>query len=94
MTIDWGDGSTPTVLRELLGQVVPSATPGLYTYSAAHQYLNNPPGEPTGGTYDIRVSVSDGVSTTSAGTSIVVNNAPPSVRIHELRAAWARGRSR
>ena len=30
VTIDWGDGSTPTVLYELLGQVVASATPGLY----------------------------------------------------------------
>ena len=65
----------------MLGQVVATATPGLFTYSAAHQYLNNPPGEPTGGTYDIHVSVSDDVSTTSADTSIVVNNAPPSVRI-------------
>ncbi len=33
VTIDWGDGSTPTFLSELDGQVVPSATPGLYTYS-------------------------------------------------------------
>ena len=28
VTIDWGDGSTPTVLSELDGQVVQSATPG------------------------------------------------------------------
>ena len=81
VTIDWGDGSTPTVLSELDGQVVPSATPGLYTYSTTHQYLSNPPGELTGGSYAINVSVSDGVNTTSAGTSIVVNNAAPTVRI-------------
>ena len=82
VTIDWGDGSTPTVAPRALGQVVPSTTtPGLYTYSTTHQYLNNPPGEPTGGSYDIHVSVSDGVSTTSADTSIVVNNVRrPSVR--------------
>ena len=49
VTIDWGDGSAPTVLSELQGQVVQSATPGLYTYSTTHQYLSNPPGEPTGG---------------------------------------------
>ena len=42
VTIDWGDGSTPTVLSELDGQVVLSATPGLYTYSTTHQYLQNP----------------------------------------------------
>ncbi len=81
VTIDWGDGSTPTVLSELDGQVVPSATPGIFTYSTTHVYLSNPPGELTGGTYAINVSVSDGVNTTSAGTSTVVNNAAPTVRI-------------
>ena len=81
VTIDWGDGSSPTVLLGVLDQVVASTTPGLYTYSAAHEYLNNPPGEPIGGTYDIHVSVSDDVSTTSVDTSVVVNNAPPTVRI-------------
>ena len=81
VTIDWGDDSTPTVLGELEGQVVQSATPGLFTYSTTHQYLSNPPGELTGGSYAINVSVSDGVNTTSAGTSIVVNNTAPTVRI-------------
>ncbi len=55
--------------------------PGCTRYSAAHQYLTNPPGIPTGGTYPIHVSVSDGTSTTSAGTSIVVNDAPPTVQL-------------
>ena len=81
VTINWGDGSTPSVESELAGQVVATAIPGLFTYSAAHEYLNNPPGMPTGGTYDIHVSVSDDVSTTSADKFIVVNNAPPSLRI-------------
>ena len=81
-TIDWGDGSTPTTLYGLLGQIVESTTtPGLYTYSATHQYLSNPPGELTGGSYSIQVSVTDGVNTTSAGTSIVVNNVPPAVQV-------------
>ena len=65
-----------------LGQIVASPnTPGLYTYSASHQYLDNPPGELTGGSYPITVSVSDGANTTSAATSIVVNNVPPTVLI-------------
>ena len=82
VTINWGDGSQPMTITEMAGQVVASATtPGLFTYSVSHTYLNNPPGEPTGGTYDIHVSVSDDVSTTSADTFIVVNNAPPAVRI-------------
>ena len=81
VTIDWGDGSTPTVLQELLGQVVQSATPGLYTYSTTHQYVNAPPGEPAGSAYDIHVSVSDGVNITSADTSIVVNPVAPVVQI-------------
>ena len=80
--INWGDGSPATTLTEAAGQVIASAmTPGLFTYSVPHTYLNNPPGQPTGGTYVINVSVSDDVSTTSAHTFIVVNNAPPTVRI-------------
>ena len=94
VTIDWGDGSTPTVLSELDGQVVQSATPGLFTYSTTHQYLSNPPGELTGGTYAINVSVSDGVNTTSAGTSIVVNNVAPVVQIESAVDLRARRRSR
>ncbi len=81
VTINWGDGSAPTVLLELLGQVVASTAPGLYTFSAAHQYLNNPPGALAEATDDIHVSVSDAVSTTSAAKSIVVKNATPTVRI-------------
>ncbi len=81
VTIDWGDGSTSTGLSELDGQIVQSATPGLYTYSITHQYLSIPPGQPTGGTYSIHVLVSDGVNTTSAGTSIVVNGVNPAVQI-------------
>ncbi len=80
VTINWGDGSQ-TVLLGLLGQVIASASPGLFTYSAAHQYLDNPDGEPSGGTYDINVSVSDDVSETSRDIPIIVNNVPPVVRI-------------
>ena len=79
--IDWGDGSTPTELGELLGQVIPSSTPGNYTFSAPHQYLHNPPGKLTWGTYDINVSVSDGVNTVSADKPIVVQNVLPVVQI-------------
>ncbi len=81
-TIDWGDGSTSTTLQESLGQIVESTTtPGLYSYSATHEYLNNPTGEPTGGAYGINVSVSDGVNVTSAGMPIVVNNVAPDVQV-------------
>ena len=66
VTINWGDGSQPSVLYSCSGQVVASTTtPGLFTYSATHTYLNNPPGEPTGGSYEIQVSVADDVSTTT-----------------------------
>ena len=90
VTINWGDGSTPTVLSELDGQVVQSATPGLYTYSTTHQYRSTPPGEPAGGTYDINVSVSDGVNITSAGTSIVVDRVLLVGPGHELRGSGRR----
>ena len=82
VAIDWGDGSAPTPLSEQIGQVAASPTiPGLYSYSTTHQYLHNPPGQPTGGSYDIHVSVSDSVNTTSAETLIVVNRVPPDVQI-------------
>src|SRR5205823_3953601 len=81
VTIDWGDGSPATVLRDLFGEVVAAAIPGRFTYSAAHPYLNNPTGHPIGGTYDIHVSVSDDVSTAAADRLIVVNNVAPQVRI-------------
>ena len=84
VTIDWGDGGTSTVLYEQLGQVVASATPGLYTYSATHLYLNNPAGEPTGGTFDIHTTVADDVSTTSADKLIVVNNVAPTIVIESV----------
>ncbi len=81
VTIDWGDGSTPTVLSELAGQVLPSpTTPGLYTYSAPHAYPYPSAGLP-GGSYAIQVSVSDGVNTASAGTSLVVNTVPVTIQI-------------
>ena len=81
VTIDWGDGSPPTVLLEQLGRVLASSpTPGLFTYSATHQYADNPPGLATDA-YDIHVSVADDVSTTSADQFITVNTVPPTVRI-------------
>ena len=85
VTIDWGDGSTPTVLNEIDGQVFASAsTPGLYTYSATHSYLYNSaiatPGS-NADTYNIHVSVSDGVNTTSAATPIVIAEVPPAIRL-------------
>jgi Ca2+-binding RTX toxin-like protein len=77
VTIGWGDGSTATVLSEVLGQVVQSATPGLYTYSTSHRYVHVPPG----GAYDIHVSVSDSANVTSADSSIVVNHVAPVVQL-------------
>src|SRR5262249_19841173 len=84
VTINWGDGSGPTTLLGLLGQVV-QTSPGDYTYTASHQYLNNPPGEPAG-TYSISVSVSDDVSTTTASRPVEVDNASPSVQIESTGA--------
>lgn len=87
VTIDWGDGSTPTVLYGLFNEIATSATPGLYTFSVTHHYEDNPPGELTGGAYDIQVSVSDGAVTVSANTSIVVNHVAPSIRIESAGSA-------
>ncbi len=91
VTIDWGDGTAPTFLSEQLGQVLASSTPGLFTFSAPHEYLKNPAGIPTGGTYGIEVTVSDGTLATSADTPIVVNEAPPSVQIGSGGASQGSG---
>ena len=41
VTINWGDGSTPTVLSSMLGQISTTSTPGLFSFSAQHPYLYN-----------------------------------------------------
>ncbi len=84
VTIDWGDGSPPTILLDSLGEVAATGVPGQFAYSVAHQYLNNPSGQASGGAYQINVSVADDVATTSAQTSIIVNNVPPSIRIESI----------
>ncbi len=83
VTINWGDGSAPTVLLGLLGQVT-ETTPGVFTYSAQHQYLYNSLNESADGAYNvdaIQVSVADDVSTSSAERSIIVNDVAPSIQI-------------
>jgi autotransporter-associated beta strand protein len=69
VTIDWGDGPTPTVLNLGAGVTVIPATP--------HRYLDNPA---TGTSYAISVTVTDkdGGSATG-GTSVVVNNVSPTI---------------
>ncbi len=74
VTIDWGDGTTQTVLYGLFNEISATASPGFYAFSAAHQYMST-------GNYNIDVAVSDSAVTASAGTSIVVNSVAPSIRI-------------
>ena len=57
-TIDWGDGTAPTVLYGLFNEIAATATPGLIRISAAHQYMSQRQ------TTTITVSVSDGTVTT------------------------------
>ena len=65
VTIDWGDGSTDTVLN-LAG--------GTFTFSASHQYLDD---SPPGG-YVVTVTVKDsGNLEGSGGTSVTVLNVEP-----------------
>jgi hypothetical protein len=69
--IAWGDGSPDTILH--LGANV-------LTFSASHQYLDNPAGQAHGGTFAVSAVVTDkdGDSGTG-GTSVVVNNVAPVV---------------
>ncbi len=90
VTIDWGDGSTATVLLSLLNQIASTPTPGLYSFSADHAYFYNAAEaapNTTFDTYAIHVSVADDVSSTSASTSIVVNEGAPTIQLVSNRTA-------
>jgi extracellular elastinolytic metalloproteinase len=73
VAINWGDGSTNTVVN---------LAAGVLSFSGvSHQYLNNPAGQPNG-SFPISVTVTDkdgGVSPTAA-TSVTVNNVAPVIR--------------
>ena len=65
VTIDWGDGSSPTVL---------SLAGGTFTFTASHQYLDD---SPPGG-YPVTVTVRDSGGLEGSGvTAVGVLNLPP-----------------
>jgi VCBS repeat-containing protein len=68
VTIDWGDGSTPTS--------IPLAA-GTFTFSSSHQYLDDSPTATSSDVKTVSVTVSDGTASANASTSVTVNNAAP-----------------
>ncbi len=69
--ISWGDGSADTTL---------SLAAGVLTFSASHQYLDNPAGQAHGGSFAVSATVTDKDGDSgSGGTSVVVNNVAPVV---------------
>jgi hypothetical protein len=79
VVITWGDGSPNTSLNLLAGTL---------TFSATHQYLDNPSGQPTG-SFSIGVTVTDkdGGSGTGSATVQVRNVAPTVAAISGLPVA-------
>jgi uncharacterized delta-60 repeat protein len=67
--VDWGDGSAHTF--------IPLA-PGILLFSGSHTYADNLPGDAA---YSISVTISDGKASTTAGTSVVVHNVPPTISL-------------
>jgi hypothetical protein len=69
VTVDWGDGTTDTVLQNAAGQ---------RGFVDTHQYLDdNPTGTPSD-SYNIKVTVTDNDNlSASSTTSVTVNNVPP-----------------
>ena len=69
VTVDWGDGTTDTVLQNAAGQRV---------FVDTHQYLDdNPTGTPSD-SYNITATVTDNDNlSASSTTSVTVNNVPP-----------------
>jgi hypothetical protein len=77
VTINWGDGSPNTVLQ---------LAPGVFTFSATHQYLDEPPSGSTSKVDTIAVAVTDSASdTASASTAITVNDVPPAIPANGLQ---------
>ena len=75
VTIDWGDGSTPTTLSLAAGVTTIPPT--------SHQYLDNPSGQPDGSyTISVQVTDKDGESLAQpATTTVEVDDAPPTAEI-------------
>jgi PKD repeat protein len=75
VTIHWGEGAD-TVLS---GAALTFICPGVYGYSAAHQYRDDDPTATPGDVYTIGVTVADDDSGIGAATerTIVVNNVAP-----------------
>jgi hypothetical protein len=70
VVVDWRDGSAKTTL---------SLAAGVVTFTANHQYLDNPAGQPSGA-FTISVTVTDSLQAAVTGTTAVsVNNAVPVV---------------
>ena len=73
-TINWGDGTAPSVLYNVFNEIAATSTPGQYTLSAAHEYMAS-------GDYNVTVSLSDGTVTTTASTTVTVVHVAPTIRI-------------
>ncbi|HLJ96242.1 MAG TPA: PKD domain-containing protein, partial [Gemmataceae bacterium] len=77
VTIDWGDGSAPTVI---------DLDPGVYTFSAPHQYLDDSPDGSSTVADTISVTVKNSIGdTASATTPILVNDVPPNITPDSLQ---------
>jgi hypothetical protein len=71
VTINWGDGSANTQLQ---------LAPGVFTFSATHTYVDEPPSGTSSKVDTITVTVANSAGdTASASTSITVNDVPPVV---------------
>lgn len=71
ITIDWGDGTTPTSL---------SLAAGVLGFSTSHRYLDDNPTATAFDVYLISAFVTDSAgASVSCGTSVRVNNAAPAV---------------
>jgi hypothetical protein len=74
VTIDWGDGTANTQLQ---------LAPGVFTFNATHQYLNEPP---TGTSFKITATVANSAGDMAkASISITVNDVPPVIPVGGLQ---------
>jgi hypothetical protein len=85
VTIDWGDGSMPTVLN--LPVVPGRASADPIAFMAVHQYLDDNPSGTPADVYTIVVTVIDDDTGEGVGmTTILVNNVAPSNVVFTLSA--------
>jgi len=73
LSIDWGDGTGAPTLTFV------QTAPGVYGFTATHQYLDDAPTQTPSDVYQVMVTVSDDHDTGTVAAQVRVNNLAPTI---------------